>query len=59
MPAPRVPGDDTSDVATQAQAATELAEAAELAEPAESVPAEEDPLAGGLLAQLMTGLRGL
>jgi hypothetical protein len=57
MPAPRVPGDDTSDVATQPQAAAEPAEAAEAA--AEPVPAAEDPLAGGLLAQLMTGVRGL
>lgn len=62
MPAPRVPGDDTSDVATQAQAAAEPAEPAEPAEAAEAaepVPAAEDPLAGGLLAQLMTGVRGL
>ena len=57
MPAPRVPGDDTPGVArVQAQ---EVAGPVEAAEGAEAAPIGEDPLAGGLLAQLMTGVRGL
>jgi hypothetical protein len=62
MPAPRAPGDDTSEVArvgAPAVAAHVEEAQVEATEDPEPVPAAGDPLAGGLLAQLMTGVRGL